>query len=103
MKWRYRETRLRRWINRSRQDSCDSRVILPLLPKRAGYFVFWLEPVKQGWLEGYSDSGEGAWSSWLRTRPKHHFAGLVYLLVYWSWYPGVIAGMFWGGIKLSGF
>lgn len=120
MKWTYRKSRLKRWIERSRRDNssvcAQTQVILPLWPKKTGSYrgasVYWLSPVRRirkhsswkptwcldpgfsSWWR-YSDSRPGDWGAWLRTRPRHHFAGLLYLLVYWGWYPALWIGFIW--------
>lgn len=117
MKWTHHKSRLKKWIARHRHSDDYSRhPVLSLFPKKIGYSdgatVFWLSPFwrirkssswdSKGFLNSgffswwdYEDPGMNIWSKWLASRPMHHFAGLVYLLVYWSWYPSMVIALGW--------
>lgn len=108
MKWHSRKSRLRRWIDRHREDSYtgSTQVVLPLFPRKIGHGegapIYFLEPVyrvrtstsweSQGFFDpGYSiwwdyqdPNGKSLWKKWWKTRPMHHLAGLVWFVVYLS-------------------
>lgn len=114
MKWAYRKSRLKRWIDRHREESWQNQVVMALWPLKVGCgaagTIYWLCPVNRtrehtswkprscldsGYTSWWSYSAPlpGDWSEWIRRRPMHHLAGLVYVLVYWAWYPGLIVGL----------
>lgn len=114
MRWKSRKSALKRWIERHRQSCIDDVVVVPLFPKKCGYGegadVVWLSPVRRlhkssSWEpKGFLDTGYSSWSEyqadatwkeWRETRPRHHLAGLINLLVYWGWYWGIVAGACW--------
>lgn len=103
MKWAHRKSWLKRWIDKHRQSCIADVVVIAFWPKKCGYYegasVVWLSPVlkkhkstswKPTWCldSGYSSWSEyedrGTWEQWVATRPMHHLAGLVNLVVYWG-------------------